>query len=233
MSFSEIEKKIKEKEGINFHKVRIRLKYKEKFFAFLFYFLLFLLILSFFYHFLIKKEKGIVYKGKFSTYFKKYENGEERWFYSVLFNGKRYDIPLSSSPYYFENLSLVVKRPAVLHRNVVIVFSKKDNLSVITTATFNLARILILLGYKNKRNLFTAFLENNTVNVVDSSLRVIARGPIECNSNITSFILLNASSTEDRLIYNGSCILIKSCCKKFLSYIDLLSVLLTYKYNIR
>jgi hypothetical protein len=214
---------------------RTKLKKKEKLFTNLLIFLLFLTVISFFY-FQIQKEKfdKNIYYGRYAIYYKSLDNGKERWFYSFILNGKRIDVPLYNNPKNFETLNISVVNSPVFNKNIVIVFYKKDNLSVITTATFNLARVLLALGYVNGKNLFISYLDNNTVNVVNSSFDVIAKGPLVCNSSLTTFIVLNASNKEDgNIIFNKSCIFLRGNNENLLKAVDLFDVLLTGKYNVK
>ncbi len=215
---------------------RTKIKNKERFFNNLFIFLLFLIIVSFFYS-QIQKEKidNSIYYGKFATYYKSLDNGEKRWFYSFILNNKRIDVPLYSDPKTFENISVKFIKKPVLNRNIVIVFDKKDNLSVITTASFNLARVLVHLGYFSNKNLFVSYLDNNTIKVVNSSFNIIAKGPLDCNSDLTTFIVLNASTEKNNneILFNNSCIFLEGDGKGLLEAVDLFDVLLTRKYNVK
>jgi hypothetical protein len=226
---------IKEWEYHDLEKVKTNLKRKEKFFGYLFVFLLFLVIASFFYS-QIQKDKinESFYYGKYATYYKALDNGKERWFYSFNWKGKRIDVPLYNKPQDFENLNFTTLNKPKLNRNVVLVFYEDDNLSVITASVFNLARVLIPFGYFKGKNLFISYYKNNSVDVLNSSLGVIAKGPLVCNSSLTTFIVLNASiENKSSIVFNGSCIFLNGKNKELLKAVDLFDVLLTRKYNIK
>lgn len=206
-------------------------KQKQSFFNFLFVFILFLLVSSFFFNYL-NKEKTTIYQGKYATYFKNYENGEEKWFYSFFWKNKRLDVPLYSNPFYFENIPLEIINKPIINKNILIVFYQNDNLSVITVATFNLARIFTFFDYMSNKNLFVGYFNNSLIEVVNSSMEKIDEGPLVCNSDLTTFIVLNASSSE-KIIINGSCIYLNGNNKGLLSTVDLFNVLFTLEYNIR
>lgn len=201
---------------------------KERILSNLFWLLFFILVFSFFIHYYnIVKYKENTYRGLLNYY---YNEKKQNWETIYYIKGQKYIIPFYSNPKEFENYRVLGRDFNKNPNYIFLVFKNDSNYSIITTAFFNLARILNPKGYYSFVYLYPAELRDNKYIVIslnkDSSKKV--EGFLDCDMRDALFIVID-DKKESSIILKDSCIFVNGKKEEVLKGVDMLSVILLKK----